>query len=124
MQTSRELFRVRRELIPGFARRPGFIWYDHGPPCLRRSVRLCDGRAFVRPGGPSCFGQGSSGSAHRRHRGKIGKGLEISDDAAIVRFGLGIGDDKPVLFDLAAGSLGTRPARPQALRLPASTALR
>ena len=48
-------------------------------------------------------------------RGKIGKALEISGDGATVRFGLGDGDDKPVLFDVAAGSLADSPGAPAGL---------
>ena len=48
-------------------------------------------------------------------RGKFGKALEISGDGAIVRFGLGNGDDKPVLFDVAAGSLANSPVAPAGL---------
>ena len=36
---------------------------------------------------------------------KIGKGLEISGDGAVVRFGLGYIDEKPVTFDVGAISL-------------------
>ena len=46
---------------------------------------------------------------------RLGNGLEISGDGAIVRFGLGDGDDKPVLFDVAAGSLANSPGAPAGL---------
>ena len=48
-------------------------------------------------------------------RGKTQNGLEISRDGETVRFGLGVGDDKPVLFDLAAGSLQDSPSMPAGL---------
>ncbi len=38
-------------------------------------------------------------------RDKLGTGLALSPDAASVRFGLGYGGDKPVVFDLASASL-------------------
>ena len=48
-------------------------------------------------------------------RGKLGNGLETSSDGATVRFGLGYGEDKPVLFDVAAGSLADSPGAPAGL---------
>jgi WD40 repeat protein/uncharacterized caspase-like protein len=38
-------------------------------------------------------------------RGKVGSAFAISRDASSVRFGLGQGEDKPVMFDLATASL-------------------
>ncbi len=51
---------------------------------------------------------------------KIGNGLEVSDDGAIVRFGLDSGDDEPVLFAVAAALLADSP-RPLAGMTPART---
>ncbi|MFZ0207449.1 MAG: WD40 repeat domain-containing protein, partial [Roseiarcus sp.] len=48
-------------------------------------------------------------------RGKTQNGLEISSDGETVHFGLGVGDDKPVLFDVAAGSLANSPSAPASL---------
>jgi len=48
-------------------------------------------------------------------RDKIGRGLEISDDGETVRFGLGYGEDKPVSFDVAAGTLTVSPDPPAGL---------
>jgi WD40 repeat protein len=42
-------------------------------------------------------------------RGKLRSSFTVSDDGSKVRFGLGIGDDRPVLFDLAAGRLTDEP---------------
>jgi hypothetical protein len=43
-------------------------------------------------------------------RGKLRSALSVSHDAASVRFGLDIGDAKPVLFDLAAAALTDSPS--------------
>ena len=43
-------------------------------------------------------------------RGKVGSALSVSPDAAVVRFGLGQGNTKPVVFDLAASSLTESPS--------------
>src|SRR5208337_895118 len=48
-------------------------------------------------------------------RAKLGSGLTVSRDASSVRFGLGIGDAKPVLFDLAAASLTDSATLPSGL---------
>jgi WD40 repeat protein len=48
-------------------------------------------------------------------RAKIGKSFEISGDGATVRFGLGYGDDKAVLFDVVAGSLADSRSGPAGL---------
>ena len=45
-------------------------------------------------------------------RDKLGSAFAISPDAASVRFGLGDGEEKPVLFDLAAASLTDSPKFP------------
>ena len=45
-------------------------------------------------------------------RDKVGSALAVSGDASAVRFGLGYGEDKPVVFDLAAGSLTDSPSLP------------
>jgi hypothetical protein len=44
-------------------------------------------------------------------RDKLGSAFALSPDAASVRFGLGDGEDKPALFDLAAASLTDSPSR-------------
>jgi WD40 repeat protein len=49
-------------------------------------------------------------------RSKIGKGLQISNDGETVRFGLDYGDEKPVVFDVAAGSLADSPAVPVGMK--------
>jgi len=43
---------------------------------------------------------------------KLGSAFALSPDAASVRFGLGFGEEKPVLFDLAAASLTDSPRLP------------
>ena len=48
-------------------------------------------------------------------RDKLGTALEISGNGASVRFGLGYGEEKPVLFDLAAASLADAPGAPAGL---------
>ena len=50
---------------------------------------------------------------------KIGKGLEVSGDGAIVRFGLDSGDDKPVSFNVAAALLAELAAPVQPGMTPA-----
>ncbi len=45
-------------------------------------------------------------------RGKLGSAFALSPDAASVRFGLGVGEQAPVLFDLAASSLTDSPRVP------------
>src|SRR5277367_3484711 len=58
-------------------------------------------------------------------RDKLGNALETSNDGTIVRFGLGVGEDQPVEFDVATGSLagstrapaGLAPARVDGLPL-------
>ena len=44
--------------------------------------------------------------------GKLGGAFAVSADASSVRFGLGFGGDRPVLFDLLAGSLTDSPNLP------------
>ena len=74
--------------------------------------RCADGFAFaaadpalglVRPNGNATTLQGSRTADMR---GKLGKAFTVSADAAVVRFGLGAGEDNPVTFDLLAASLG------------------
>jgi hypothetical protein len=85
-------------------------------------LRPCgDGFAFAAQ--DPAFGLASPGGAAKTPqgpraadmRGKLGTALEISGDGANVRFGLGEGDDKPVLFDIAAGSLTDSSASPAGL---------
>jgi hypothetical protein len=45
-------------------------------------------------------------------RDKLGSAFALSPDSASVRFGLGDGEEKPVLFDLAAASLTDSPRLP------------
>ena len=81
-------------------------------------LRPCgDGFAFAAQ--DPAFGRSSPGGAAETLQGprtadmraKFGRLFEISSDAASVRFGLGYGEEKPVLFDLAAGSLTDSPER-------------
>ena len=64
------------------------------------------------PGGPARTLQGPRTADMRD---KLGTALEISGDGASVRFGLGDREEKPVLFDLAAGSLVDSPGAPAGL---------
>jgi Caspase domain/WD domain, G-beta repeat len=48
-------------------------------------------------------------------RDKLGSAFAISSDASSVRFGLGYGEEKPVVFDLAAASLTDSPSLPPGL---------
>ena len=48
-------------------------------------------------------------------RDKLGSAFAVSPDASSVRFGLGEGEEKPVVFDLAAASLIDSPALPSGL---------
>ena len=85
-------------------------------------IRPC-GEGFAFAAADPAFGLASAGGSVKvlqgprtaDMRGKIGKALEISGDGATVRFGLGYGDDKPVLFDVAAGSLADSPDAPAGL---------
>ena len=85
-------------------------------------IRPC-GDGFAYAASDPAFGLASAGGLVKVLQGprtadmrnKFGKGLEISGDGAIVRFGLGNGDDKPVLFDVAAGSLANSPSAPAGL---------
>jgi Caspase domain/WD domain, G-beta repeat len=85
-------------------------------------LRPCgDGFAFA--AGDPAFGLVSPGGATETLQGprtadmrdKLGTALEISGDGASVRFGLGDREEKPVLFDLAAGSLADAPRAPAGL---------
>jgi hypothetical protein len=51
-------------------------------------------------------------------RDKFGNALALSADGATVRFGLGYGEAKPVVFDLFAASLADADARPPGLVAP------
>ena len=42
-------------------------------------------------------------------RGKLGENFTVAEDGDKVRFGLGLSNDKPVLFDLASGRLTDQP---------------
>ena len=79
-------------------------------------LRPCgDGFAFAAQ--DPAFGLANPGGAARTLQGprtadmraKLRAALEISSDGASVRFGLGYGEEKPVLFDLGAGSLTDSP---------------
>lgn len=48
-------------------------------------------------------------------RGKLGSALAVSGDATVLRFGLGYGEHKPVVFDLASASLADSPTLPSRL---------
>ena len=87
-----------------------------------RDLRPCgDGFAFAAY--DPAFGLASPGGAAKTLQGprtadmrdKVRTALEISGDGASVRFGLGYGEEKPVLFDLAAGSLADSPGAPTGL---------
>ena len=85
-------------------------------------IRPC-GEGFAYAAADPAFGLASAGGMVKVLQGprtadmrnKFGKALEISGDGAIVRFGLGNGNDKPVLFDVAAGSLANSPIAPASL---------
>jgi WD40 repeat protein len=85
-------------------------------------LRPC-GEGFAYSAADPAFGLASAGGMVKLLQGprtadtrnKLGKGLQISGDGAIVRFGLGNSDDKPVLFDVAAGSLANSPIAPASL---------
>jgi hypothetical protein len=85
-------------------------------------LRPCgDGFAFA--AADPAFGLASPGGAvetlqapHTADmRDKLGTALEISGEGASVRFGLGDREEKPVVFDLAAGSLADSPGAPAGL---------
>jgi WD40 repeat protein len=65
--------------------------------------------------------QGSE--SHPEMRGKNGNNFTVSDDGGQVRFGLGTGGDKPVLFDLIAGRLMDQPSLAAGLAAPDTTTL-
>ena len=79
-------------------------------------LRPC-GDGFTFAAQDPAFGVANTGSAAETLQGprtadmraKLRAALEISSDAASVQFGLGYGEEKPVLFDLAAGSLTNSP---------------
>ena len=56
-------------------------------------------------------------------RGKLRSNFTVSDDGSQVRFGLGVGDESPVLFDLAAGRLTDQPQPAAGLAEPDTTSL-
>ena len=56
-------------------------------------------------------------------RGKLRSNFTVSNDGSSVRFGLGIGDESPVLFDLAAGRLTDQPQPAAGLAEPDTTSL-
>jgi WD40 repeat protein len=51
-------------------------------------------------------------------QGKLGGAFAVSPDASSVRFGLGYGGDKPVVFDLTAALLGDSPSLPSGFETP------
>ena len=57
-------------------------------------------------------------------RDKRRSNFTVSSDGGQVRFGLGIGDDRPVLFDLAAGRLTDQPQPAAGLAEPDTTSLK
>ena len=79
-------------------------------------LRAC-GEGFAYAAADPAFGlvnvggsvEGLQGPRTFDFRGVIGNELEISSDGVIVRFGLGYGDQKPVSFDVAKGSLADLP---------------
>ena len=91
--------------------------------------RCADG--FVFAAGDPAFGLLTSdgkattleGSRTADMRGKLGDVFALSADGATVRFGLGQGEAKPVIFDLLAGSLGDSASRPAALQGPSIVGL-
>ena len=91
-----------------------------------QDIRRC-GEGFVFAGSDPSFGRlGSDGAATTLQaprqadmRLKLGDGFTVSEDASVARFGLAIGDEIPVTFDLAAASLTASPTRPETLKPPA-----
>jgi hypothetical protein len=85
-------------------------------------LRPC-GESFAFAAQDPAFGLANAGGPARTLQGprtadmraKVRTALEISGDGASVRFGLGYGEEKPVLFDLAAGSLADSPDAPAGL---------
>jgi hypothetical protein len=57
-------------------------------------------------------------------RGKRGADFTVSDDGGKVRFGLGSGNDKPVLFDLMTGRLTDQPQPVSGLAAPETESLK
>ena len=57
-------------------------------------------------------------------RGKRGENFAVSDDGSKVRFGLGVGNDRPVLFDLASGRLTDQPRPASDLSEPDTKSLK
>jgi WD40 repeat protein len=51
-------------------------------------------------------------------RGKTGQNFTVSEDGARVRFGLGYGGERPILFDLATSRLTDQPQPPAELSAP------
>ena len=78
--------------------------------------RAC-GEGFAYVAADPAFGLVNAGGSVERlqgprtfdFRGVVGNELAISSDGVIVRFGLGYGDQKPVSFDVAKGSLADSP---------------
>ena len=62
-------------------------------------------------------------SASPDMRGKLRSNFTVSSDGSKVRFGLGIGNESPVLFDLAAGRLTDQPQPAADLAEPDTTSL-
>ena len=87
--------------------------HNHGHPALRRGLRFCGRRSVVRPPLRAGRRDDSAGPAHGGHaRQAADRRFAISRDASSVRFGLGYGEEKPVVFDLAAASLTDSPNLP------------
>jgi hypothetical protein len=57
-------------------------------------------------------------------RGKLGSNFTVSDDGSKVRFGLGVDNESPVLFDLAANRLTDQPQPAAGLGEPDTTSLK
>ena len=99
------------------------VQHDRGHPALRRWFRL-------RRPDPSFGLLNSAGKATTLQgpqtpdmRDKLGDAFGLSEDASTVRFGLGQGEAKSVVFELLAGSLGNSASRPAALKPPSTIGL-
>ena len=103
----------RSERTAQRSRHPDFIEFRDGYSPLRRRFRLCGFRSRLRAGDAGRFGQMCfMVRAPSTCKTRSGTALEVSDDGAIVRFGLDSGDDEPVLFDRGGGARSrTRRAR-------------
>ena len=90
---------------------------DHGHPALRRRLRFRRRTTRRSASSPRKASRPIlQGPRTADMRDKVGSAFAVSRDALSVRFGLGYGDEKPVVFDLAAASLTDSPSLPPASR--------